>query len=428
MQVPNIILMVTAELYAALLIGAIILLFHIKKLKLLITRQQEKLLELLRELQNKPGPIKPAPIQPIAPVKTYKSYLSDVIATTSAQYKLVSPESSISAAQEKSSPLFQRILALRYSFLRSEELAATEIIDSTEYWNTVQQTLAPLLAPEENKDKELENELKESKTRIKELEKVKRRFFDMEKQWSNAQTNAQNHYSQLLEMFDDTTNKKDLTDALQQYQGAYSDISKTILDAAAYPDAVNIQKTVLITRPDPHTVAEIVKLRNVAADQHRIINQLQRQLAAAKTAEEKNVVIGELEKQLSRQTRFVQESETCIQLLEDELARANEELKLLDQYSSMNEDYRHIKNTLQNVTLENKELARNLANLEIENILLKQNNQHTTQGSASTVLAATEVPELKKIHAEYTDLKNQYAELEEKYLDLKLGNYIEQNR
>ena len=418
MQVSTTILIIAVEAYAVLLLGAIFLFIHIRKLKTLLNLQQEKLLAILREQQNnkKPPAHAAVPTPPIKPTQNYKSYLNEVLEATSAQYSLTSSGGDIGSEQAVDSPLLQRILALRYAFLRSEELGTTEPIGSAEYWNIFQQALEPLLTSSSNPDQELENELETCKKRIGNLEKFKLLFFDMEKQWSKAQANAENYYQQLTSMVDDIANKQDFNDILQQYHNVYDDIHKSIVQTKVNPDAITTKTTIYITRQDPHATDEIVKLRNVAVEQHRTINQLQQKLMEATTPVEKEAVFQELQHQLQRQIRFVQESETCIQLLEDELAKAHEELSLqanvLDAQSAINEENQHMKDVLYNFSLESKGMISNITELKKENDLLKN--------TPSNPASATQSPELKKLQTEYIDLKKQYAELEEKYLDLKL--------
>lgn len=421
MQVPNAIIFVAAEIIIVLLVCTVIFFVHSRKLKSLVRRQQEKLLALL-ESQPKPASATPAP----TPIQNYKNYLNEELDATSAQFAVFSPDQDIALELPSDSPLLQRILALRYAFLRAEELGTTEDRGTTEYWNIFQQALEPLLtSPQGDANPELAGELETAKKRIENLEKFKRLFFDMEKQWAGAQANAQNYYAQLLALSEGVEDRAAFNNVLENYHGVYDSIQQNITQVIQNPDSFNQHKTINITRQDPRAAEEIVKLRNVAADQHRIINDLQRKLMSAATAEEKELVIQELQQQLQRQIRFVTESETCIQLLEDELAKAHEEISIqersLDETSALSEENQKIKNALHNFTLESKDLVNSIHQLEDENDSLKQNirTEPVTTAPQSTTGEAT--PEVKKIQSELSDLKKQYAELEERYLDLKLG-------
>lgn len=426
MQTPDTILLIAIEIYVILIIGAIILFAHTRKLKSLLRRQQEKLLGLLHERQrNQNLATKTAPNLPIKPIQNYKSYLNDVLAVTSEHYSRIS-NGDIGAKQADDSSQLQRILALRYAFLRAEELGTTEVLGSTQYWNIFQQALEPLLTPKGIHDKEFKEELATYKKHIKNLEKFKLLFFDMEKQWSNAQANAENYYEQLTSMSNAVAEKQGFSEILEQYHSVYDDIYKTIIKTTSNPDSINTKSIINITRQDPRAAAEILKLRNVAAEQHRTINQLQKKLAEATTAIEKEMVFEELQQQLQRQTRFVQESETCIQLLEDELAKAHDELSLqgamLAEQSAISEENQQMKDTLHSLSLENKELTSDLATFKKENAALKANTLPDTINTFPNTTVMPQSPEQEKLHDEFIQLKKQYAELEEKYLDLKMKN------
>lgn len=422
MQVPNAILVVAAEINIVLLVGAVIFFIHSRKLKSLVARQQEKLLELLQTKKNIPAGMSSAPNLPT----DYKTYLNKELDATSERFSADSSGEDIALELPDRSPIFQRILALRYAFLRAEELGTTEKIGTPEYWSIFQQALSPLLSASQPGEEnfELAEELTTAKKRIENLEKFKRLFFDMEKQWNSAQANAQDYYSQLLELSEGVNDRAAFNNVLENYHGVYDSIHQNIAQAVQNQDSFGNHKTINITRQDPRAAEEIMKLRNVAADQHRIINNLQRKLIEATTAEEKETVIHELQQQLQRQVRFVQESETCIQLLEDELAKAHEEItikdKTLDETNSLSEENKQIKTTLHNFTLESKDLLNSINDLEDENDSLKQNINQTAQISTHAASKET-VSDVNKTHAELSDLKKQYAELEEKYLDLKLS-------
>jgi hypothetical protein len=418
MQVSNALIVVAAEVNIVLLICTVFFFIHSRKLKSLVRRQQDKLLELFKSQQQAPAETS-ALVPATLPTRSYKFYLNDELDATAAEFALHTPDYDIALELPTESSTSQRILALRYAFLRAEELGTTADRSSPEYWSIFQQALAPLLSSQGDGSNE---ELETAKKRIENLEKFKRLFFDMEKQWGTAQANAQDYYAQLLTLSEGVNDRAAFNDVLEQYHGVYDTIQQNITQVIQNPDSFHQQKIINITRQDPRAAEEIVKLRNVAADQHRIINDLQRKLMEASTAEEKELIIQELQQQLQRQIRFVQESETCIQLLEDELTKAHEEISLqgktLDETSALSEENQQIKNTLHSFTLESKDLISSLNELEQENDSLKHNMR---QASAAQTNGKDTSSDVRKLQAELIDLKKQYAELEEKYLDLKLG-------
>ncbi len=135
------------------------------------------------------------------------------------------------------------------------------------------------------------------------------------------------------------------------------------------------------------------------------------------TAEEKDLVIKELEQQLQRQIRFVQESDTCVQLLEEELTKANEKIaeqeQQLDSDHYLEEENQRIKQTLHDFTKESKDLLINIEELEKENDELKHNLDETPPSTETSGGNSVQ------LQAEFAELRKQYAELEEKYLELK---------
>lgn len=420
MHVPNLILAVAIEIYLALLIAAVVMIAYSLKQKKLIRRQQEKLHELIETIKAAN-----------APTKSYKQLVNEQLELTQDRFNLVAPRGDITAKQPVDLPINQRIVALRHAFLRAEELGTTEVQGSEGYWNIFRQTLEPLLQSPPNDtdfaldigldsplDAKSNDELEMYKKRVENLEKFKKLFFDLEKRWNDAQTNAQGYYNELYAMADGVADREQYELLLGQYNNSYNEISHYMHDTNAAISGRPIEnKTINIIRQDPRAAEEIMKLRNVAADQYRVISNLQRKLEEAVTAEEKDLVIKELEQQLQRQVRFVQESDTCVQLLEEELTKANEKIAeqegMIENDHHLEEENQRIKETLQSFTQESKELLGNLEELERENDQLKNDQEYTEAepGAGPT--------DLKQIQNEFAELRRQYTELEEKYLELK---------
>lgn len=119
--------------------------------------------------------------------------------------------------------------------------------------------------------------------------------------------------------------------------------------------------------------------------------------------------------QLQRQIRFVQESDTCVQLLEEELTKANEKIAMqegqIDNDHQLEEENLRIKETLHSFTHESKSLLENIEELEKENDQLKNSPQKQNKES-------NQQPD-DHFHTELVELRKEYAELEAKYLELK---------
>ncbi len=411
MQVPTLVLVVAIEIYLALLIATFALLYFSFKQKKLINRQQNKLKELIDTVKN----IQSSESSPAA---TYKQFIYEQLDITQERFSFLAPRSDISGVQPSDVPLNQRIVALRYAFLRAEELGTTAIQGSEGYWDIFKQTLEPLLQPTQENSSTDSDELETYKKRVENLEKFKKLFFDLEKRWNEAQVNAQGYYNELYAMANNVADRERYEALLGRYNDSYNDINHYIYSTSNAINGVPQEnKTINIIRQDPRAADEIMKLRNVAADQYRVISNLQRKLEDAVTAEEKDLVIKELEQQLQRQVRFVQESDTCVQLLEEELNKANEKIaeqeQLLDSDHDLEEENQRIKQTLEDFTQESKELLENIEELEKENDELK----HSLDESAPTTSGAS--GNIEHIQTEFAELRKQYAELEEKYLELK---------
>jgi hypothetical protein len=390
--------------FVLLLVATAILLMNFIKQKKIMLKQQQKLLELIDIIKSDNDPIVG---------KTYKEYIYEQLQLTQDRFNLLAPRGDIVGIPPTDSPVNQRIVGLRYAFLRAEELGSTAIQGSEGYWGIFRQTLEPLLQiPQESNDGD---ELNTYKKRVANLEKFKNLFFELEERWKEAQAKAQQHYSELHAMGDEMGDRDRYNYLLNQYNDSYNDLNHHIYTTRAAISDHPVEKTINIIRQDPRAAEEILKLRNVAADQYRVINNLQRKLQEAVTAEEKDLLVKELEQQLQRQMRFVQESDTCVQLLEEELATANE--KIVHQEAMINND-RHkeenhnLKETLHSFTRESKDLLENIIELEQENDQLKnalhlRTNENTPDNS-------------EQYQREITQLRKQYTELEEKYLELKL--------
>src|SRR5690606_19893552 len=116
-------------------------------------------------------------------------------------------------------------------------------------------------------------ELSNYKKRVENLEKFKQLFFDMEKNWLNAKSKAAEYYTQLSGMSEMVANKDLFNDVLNRYHNVYTDINAGFeVVRQGLPNVKQVEtQTVHITQLNPQSNSEIIKLRNVAADQHRII-------------------------------------------------------------------------------------------------------------------------------------------------------------
>lgn len=121
---------------------------------------------------------------------------------------------------------------------------------------------------------------------------------------------------------------------------------------------------------------------------------------------------------MHRQIRFAQEADTCIKLLEDELAISHEKLmhqeQQLENVAIMEEENKHMKKTLDDFVIESTALMATIIQLEHDKAGL--------QGNPPTKIHKADTEALKKLQNDFLALQTRYAEPEEKYLDLKSGH------
>lgn len=415
MQVSNYILIAALEVYLLLTLLCVFLLFYVRNQRKLVNRQQEKLRELLNS-QPKTAPT--IPQKPIADSPTYREHISRQLDITRSQYQQIAGDNQITLEQSPEAPAMQKILALRHHFLTAEESAVT--FDGNKplvRWDYLEQQLSSLLTRQTD-TQGLETELANCKKRIENLEKFKQLFFDLERQWQEAQEKAQDYHQKLSDMAESVEDKAYFNDLLDRYHSVYHDVHQSMITGrqALEKNPAVLYKNIHTHRPDSSIANEIIKLRNVAVDQHRIINQLQRKLEDAKTAEEKEVAIQDLQQQLQRQIRFVQEAETCVKLIEDELKNSQEKLhhqeQLLEKTQFAEEENQRMRELLHNFAFESKTLMTSIIGLEQENDKLKRALSENASAQAAEAL--------KSLQADHLILQTQYAELEEKYLQLRL--------
>ncbi|WP_020210340.1 hypothetical protein [Gilvimarinus chinensis] len=383
---PSILLIVLLEAALALLVAGLLIYLYIRKLRRLIRRQQEQLrLSLERSAAH----------------TEHQTPLEDQLKNTSKHFFSQAPEGDINTPTESLSPSAQ-LAAIHYHLLSH---LGPEAAEGT--WEQAGEKFLNLLNAEPNQDQALAT----AEKRIQNLEQFKKLFFEMEQQWETARLEAQHYYEQLMAMQDEVEDPAKFSALLNQYNSLYDDIHHSIIAATgSEPTSTSSvePERITLTRADPRTADELNKLRNVAADQHRIINKLQQQLLDAKSAEEKEAVIQQLQDQLEQQLRYVKESETCVQLLESELEASTQKLNELESALNNTIDQQHemddMRATLHQFTLETKDLLNHIDSLEKENQVLRDSQQDAGQ---------------QDLQQRHSQLEAQYAELEERYLDLR---------
>lgn len=410
MGATQFILILVAEVLAVSLFVAALLLLRNRKLRALVKKLQARIRELSAQLKT---------IQPVSPraapkEETYNEKLSHQIELTRDYHHSLGTRQDIALDLDPDSPLPRRTAALRHAFLIAEKEATART--NTINWDFLASRYRQLMAfhedyqtpPESGKDDEvdqLKEELVQAKKRINNLERFKAMYLELEERWDKCKNKATEHYIELKNMAEKTEDKEGFQRLLDNYHSTYNDIG--VLIGQGYNETL---AAALADNPEDH-LQEIRRLRNVAADQHKIITQLQTQLQNAGSKEEKIQVVEHLQTELQKQARFLQESETCIKLMEDELATSKAETKqLLERLEQM-----------PRLKAELKELQSS-ANLHDQVVdSLKQENRRL----AKKLKLLQESPpednqEVRSLRKELTTLQGKYNDLEEKFLNLKL--------
>ncbi len=152
------------------------------------------------------------------------------------------------------------------------------------------------------------------------LEEYRARYEALEKRWHRSYADAQQLLLQHAQR--DTEPWQALLLAYQQeYQREYQQEPQQL---AAQP--VSTPYSITLPSSAHRATEDSLRLRNLATDRYRQIQQLQRRLKEAESIHEKAQLADVLEQQLQHQVHLLQEADTCIQLLENELDLAHKAL------------------------------------------------------------------------------------------------------
>lgn len=465
MQISNFVLFGAIELFLVLICLSIYLLLHARSLKKLIKRLQEKLEEVITDVKHSRKEAKQARAQLTnnTPANAAREFIADQLEITRDHHDSLEAGQNIALDLALDNPLPRRTAALRHAFLIAEKEALHSSKDGKPNWTTLETKLDQLIQffnfkPNGENAKEteapagdpealvqLQQELEANQKRIENLEKFKKLFFDMEDQWRAAKKQAEDYHAQLSSMAGEVSDQGAFEGILENYNQVYNSIGQTIEVAAqeagggapdrkpSTGDTIIVEgsskrniSTIEITKTDPQTLKELKQLRSVASDQHKIIAELQRKLSSSSSAEEKANMVADLSEQLKRQTLFLKESETCLQLLEDELGRAMQEAsdlrEQLESSDSELEKLPKLQALVQQFSSESKDMLDKISDLERENEQLLAQGSFSDSGESgeSAQFTSALADGTAELQQQLLDAQSQYAELEERYLDLKM--------
>lgn len=408
----NFILICSIEVIAVLLFIIAILFMKNKKLQRLMNKLQTKMGAMKEKLKSAKKPAEAIP-EPTQPQESYRDKLTQQLGITKEHHYDLGSRQDISLDLDPDSPLTRRTAALRHAFLIAEKEASSDATDEIN-WDLLATRYQQLLSYNEDyastddndTSQEQLEQLEQAQKRIKNLERFKDMYFELEEKWSKCKNEADNHYTELKTIAANSDQQDNFNKVLDTYQATYQDIDSLIENGVSTVDEALVASTTGDTQSH-----ELSRLRSVAADQHLIITDLQSQLSNASNAEEQLQIMGTMQEELQKQTRFLQESETCIQLMDNELTTANREL---EQLRSKLKDIPQLKAAL-------KELKDTSGSHQQITDSLKQENRRL----AKKLKLALEAPkednqDTRQLRKELSALQANYNDLEERFLDLKL--------
>lgn len=424
MSSSTLILIVAAELVLLLLVICIVLGIQNRGLRKLVNQLTAKAKALMQELKKARAAAQDQPPSPNTKqgVLGYLDYLEQQIACTLDHHAKLKSNQDIALDIIPGTPLPYRTVALRHALLLAEKESCASIANAEEPdWKVLRgkyeqifsflEDYADEATDDDAADSEELNtiraELDNARQRIKNLEKFKQLYFDLEEQWKSTKQEAENQYQDLSSMASKLDDSGELSEALSKYHNSYDGIASMI------ENGVDGQDIAATAGSSHDSSKEVRQLRAVAADQHRIIEELQRQLREASTDAERTQIVEGLQGELQKQMRFVQESETCIQLLEDELTSANRDIESL---KARVKDLPGLKSELLDMRKHYDELDLKYHSLVTENRKL----QKQLDGKVARPVRETK-DESGELRKQLSEMESRYNELEEKFLDMKLN-------
>lgn len=417
-------LIVAAEIALLLLVVCIFLVIQNRSLRKLVSQLKQKAHDLVAELKKAraaKGGRNSTPADAQQDVLSYLDHVDAQIQKTLDHHDSLNSNQDISLDIAPGIPLPHRTASLRHALLLAEKESISQTSDSGEPdWRGLRNRYDRIFsfledfADDEDASPEIsaelqgiKDELDNARKRVKNLEKFKSLYFALEEKFQDSQKEAQTRYEDLSSMASEIGAGEKFDQALSDYHASYNGVAKII-----EKESDNTPVFEGTGRANGESSSEVKHLRTVAADQHKIIEELQRKLREAKTESERSDVVEGLQDELQKQMRFVQESETCIQLLEDELNTVNADLEIMK--SKLNK-LPQVKSEVVNLRkqLDETDLKYHSAVSENRKLQKKLKEAMIQSRTANNDDAA-------RLRKELTDLETKYNELEEKFLDLKL--------
>lgn len=491
-----IVLLVIAEIAVVLLLLCLFLLLHVRSLRQLVAALEEKIVSVRDTLKTTRQDFKAVRQRLLereqSPTLSYSEQIDAQIDATRNYHLSLDPDRDIVLDIEPDTTMERQAAALRHAFLIAEKEASLASESEEIDWDILHGKLAQIIqfyqqgsaaAPEPLEAIDLDNldeltpqqdsaeleTLRESlanQTRhIENLEKFKKLFFDTEEKWRSASALAEQYHQQLLARTQELGDSG-IDDLLSQYSKAYGNFGAELADDRGQARAANHVIEIGTQQPSVGRAVianqeEMLRLRNMAIDQHRMIVSLRQQLDSADSLEEKNAAIAELHKQLERHERFLKESDICAKQVEaeleltltrnheleqqlrivqedvdsgakqiqEELARTLVENQALEQQlielkqqggqEASGEELEQLKKIIEDFTHQSCEMLGAIEQLELEARGLRDQLEGGGDNGSVEETAALQ-QQLAEAERELLSLQAQHVELEERYLELKV--------
>lgn len=444
---------ILAECLIFLLIIGGFMLFHIKRLGKLIRQLEQRVLEqretLLEANQHMQSLQQALDSKPDTVAKDFLAYIEQEIERTRDHHQGLNPDRDIVLDISPDAPIDRQATSLRHAFLLAEKEARHAGDEESSDWEVLQGKLSQIIAfyeselqavPDDSDDDtvtaatvdessesdepaEAATEASTASTealekRIANLEKFKKLYFELEAKWHQVNKEA-DAYRQQLQALGEASDDEQLQTVLTEYIRSYESFGSLLQQQQdTEPQSSGAPRTIVVTGKD-----EIERLKNMAFEQHNMIVNLKKKLVDATTTEQQQLLIDELSAELDKQQRFLQEAETCTELLENELSQVMAENKSLHERlqaaaggGADADEMQRVQQLMSDLTNEGKEMLSAIATLEKENQDLKQ---QLGQGGASGEDSAALQTKIQELQQELLNLQTQHIELEERYLEMK---------
>ncbi|MGH1374676.1 MAG: hypothetical protein ACRBBW_21755 [Cellvibrionaceae bacterium] len=427
MQVSNWIIFGAIEVLALLALICGFLLIHARSLKKLIGRLQDKLQGVNKDLKKSKQAYKEME-DSIPDAVSYPDILEHQLEVNREHHQSLDPDQDIALDLNPRSPMQRQLASLRHAFLITEkEAALSSETEDQPNWMVIEAKLSSLMAffkaetsndpakddsdsdeAEQEEIEQLKASLLDSQQRIENLEKFKTLFFELEDKWQKTQSNASQCHQELTDLAAQHSDQPAFEAALQRYQNHFNEFGDTLANNLT-SDGGGI--TQVVNSPEVVSGDEIDRLKSVAANQHQLISELQQRLEIAYSGSDKDELLEDMKNQLQQHSRYIEESDTCIKLLERELDEAHEEISRLEQQAGNQAAIAKQSEKLSILLDEREMMNQTIQNLQSENEQLVLQMQATLSEPSANGGSPEILQELKQLQQQYTELESKYLEL-----------------